>query len=304
MAHLRNRLPPTNALVTFEAVARHLSFTAAARELGVSQAATSRQVKNLEEHLAVRLLDRDHRGTRLTPAGEQLYLAVSMAFSHIAGTTDRLRRDARGTSLTVATSVAFSTYWLMPRLGDFHARHPDLELRLVTSDDEADWFADDVDIAVVFGGAMRIGVESHRLFGDEVMAVCHPDRLTGRPDRLTPADLAKEPLLHTDSKHPSWLSWQQWLAAWGIEEERRLSGPHFNSYAITLQAALDGRGIALGWRRLIARHLEDGRLVQAAVDVLVPQDGYDLVIPEASAATTATRAFRDWIVTEAKRDWS
>jgi DNA-binding transcriptional LysR family regulator len=274
MAHLRNRLPPTNALVTFEAVARHLSFTAAARELGVSQAATSRQVKNLEEHLAVRLLDRDHRGTRLT------------------------------TSLTVATSVAFSTYWLMPRLGDFHARHPDLELRLVTSDDEADWFADDVDIAVVFGGAMRIGVESHRLFGDEVMAVCHPDRLTGRPERLTPADLAKEPLLHTDSKHPSWLSWQQWLAAWGIEEERRLSGPHFNSYAITLQAALDGRGIALGWRRLIARHLEDGRLVQAAVDVLVPQDGYDLVIPEASAATTATRAFRDWIVTEAKRDWS
>lgn len=192
----------------------------------------------------------------------------------------------------------------MPRLGDFHARFPDLELRLVTSDDEADWFADDVDIAVVFGGATRVGVESRRLFGDEVMAVCHPERLAGRADRLSLEHLADEPLLHTDSKHPSWLSWQQWLATWGIESERRLPGPHFNSYAITLQAALDGRGIALGWRRLIAQHLEDGHLVQAAVEVLVPEDGYDLVIPEASAATKATRGFRDWIVAEAKWDWS
>jgi DNA-binding transcriptional LysR family regulator len=303
MSYLRGRLPPTNALVTFEAVARHLSFTAAARELGVSQAATSRQVKNLEDHLALRLFDRDRRGTRLTPAGEQLYLAVSMAFSHIAGTTDRLRRDARGTSLTVATSVAFSTFWLMPRLGDFHARHPDLELRLVTSDDEADWVADDVDIAVVFGGTTRAGVTSQQLFGDEVMAVCHPNYLAARPGPTSFDDLSDETFLHTDFKHPSWLSWQQWLAACGIEGERKLSGPHFNSYAITLQAALDGRGIALGWRRLIGPYLEDGRLVQAAVEVLVPEGGYDLVIPEAPAATKATRAFGDWILAEAARDW-
>jgi DNA-binding transcriptional LysR family regulator len=304
MSYLRRRLPPTNALVTFEAVARHLSFTDAARELGVSQAATSRQVRNLEEHLAVRLFDRGRGRTRLTPAGEQLYHAVSMAFSHIANTTDRLRRDGRGSSLTVATSVAFSTFWLMPRLGDFHARHPDLELRLVTSDHETDWFAEDVDIAVVFGGTDRLGSKSLSLFGDQVIAAGHPEYGKGRPGAMSLTDLAGEALLHTESEHPTWLSWQRWLEACGARTDRKLSGPHFNSYTITLQAALDGRGIALGWRRLIDRYLQEGRLVQVASEVLVPDGTYALVMPEASAATKAARAFRDWIVRQAEQDWT
>jgi DNA-binding transcriptional LysR family regulator len=136
------------------------------------------------------------------------------------------------------------------------------------------------------------------------MAVCHPRYLEDRPHPPTLADLADEPLLHTESEYPTWLSWRQWLEACGVTSDRKLSGPHFNSYAITLQAALDGRGIALGWRRLIDRYLQDGRLVQVSPEVLAPEDSYALVMSETAATTKAARAFRDWIVAQAERDWT
>lgn len=304
MDHLRGRLPPTNALVTFEAVARHLSFTAAARELGVSQAATSRQVRLLEDHLGVRLFQREGRRIRLTAAGEQLHPAVSMAFAHIVGTTDALRRSPRGEALTVGTSIAFSAFWLMPRLAGFQAAHPGLELRLVTSDAESDLFAEDIDVVVVFGDRPPPGSEALRLFGDQVMPVCHPDYLAGRrPALKETADLLGETLLHLDSRQPTWLTWQAWLAACGTPVTRTLPGPHFSTYTITIQAARDGRGIALGWRRLIDQHLEDGSLVPVTSARHVPQESHLLLIPHRMRQAPSVHAFRDWILTEAAGDW-
>ncbi len=304
MKSLRNRLPPTNALVTFEAVARHLGFTAAARELGVSQAATSRQVRLLEDHLGVALFNRAGKRVRLTEAGTRLQQAATMAFGHLAAMAEELRREQRPRALTVATSSAFASFWLMPRLAAFQAAHPDLEMRLATSDGEADWFADDVDAAVVFGPSGRGAAAGELLFSDQVVAVCRPGYFGTRPVPSAAAELQSEVLLQLETPHPSWLRWPDWFAHCGapLPPGGAPRGPRFNAYTITLQAALDGRGLALGWRRLIEPLLRDGRLAQVTEAVVVPEEAYRLMVPE-RRGTPGLRAFRDWILAEAQADW-
>ncbi len=304
MKSLRNRLPPTNALVTFEAVARHVSFTQAARELGVSQAATSRQVRLLEDHLGVVLFNRARKRVRLTPAGQQLLQAVAMGFGHIASVADGLRQERRGRALTVATSLAFSAFWLMPRLPAFHAAYPTLELRLSTSDSEADWYADDVDVAVVFGPQVGAGWFSEALFGDQVIAVCRPDYFGARGLPQSVAELREETLLQIESPYISWFSWPDWFARNAAPLRRDPRGPRFNNYMIAIQAALDGQGLALGWRRLIAPQLSDGRLMQVTSANVTPNNDYVLLIPETRREDRRVRAFRNWILGEARRDWS
>lgn len=304
MKSLRNRLPPTNALVTFEAVARHLSFTQAARELGVSQAATSRQVRLLEDHLGVVLLDRARKRVRLTAAGQQLLEAVAMGFGHIASVADGLRQERRGRALTVATSLAFSAFWLMPRLPAFHAANPALELRLSTSDSEADWYADDVDVAVVFGPQTVSGWHREALFGDQVIAVCRPDYFGARGLPPSVWALQEETLLQIESPYVSWFSWPDWFARNAAPLRRDPRGPRFNNYTIAIQAALDGQGLALGWRRLIAPLLRDGRLIQVTSASVTPDDAYVLLIPERAGEDRRVRAFRNWILREAREDWS
>jgi DNA-binding transcriptional LysR family regulator len=303
MNSLRTRLPPTNALVTFDAVARHLSFTQAARELGVSQAAASRQVRLLEDHLGVALFSRAKKRVRLTSAGQELHQAVAMGLGHIASTAEALRRDRTSRALTVATSLAFSAFWLMPRLPAFHAAYPALELRLSTSDAEADWYADDVDVAVVFGPNALGGWISEALFGDEVIAVCRPDYFGARGLPEAVSALREETLLQMDSPYHSWIAWPDWLARNGAPLDRPPRGPRFNNYSMAVQAALDGQGLALGWRRLITPQLREGRLAQVTAGRVRPPDAYVLLIQERGSQDRRVGAFRDWILGEARRDW-
>lgn len=302
MEALRSRLPPTNALVTFEAVARYLSFTQAARELGVSQAATSRQVRLLEEHLGVVLFNRARKRVRLTPAGQQLLEAVAMGLGHIATTANGLRRERHDRALTVATSLSFSAFWLMPRLPAFHAAYPEMELRLSTSNSERDWFADDVDVAVVFGTDGGSGWRAEALFGDRVIAVCRPDYFGARGLPQSVMELPEETLIQIESPYVSWLSWPDWLARNAVALRRSLRGPRFTNYTIAIQAALDGQGVTLGWRRLIAPHLLDGRLIQVTKASVTPDDAYVLMIPDHAGHDRRISAFRQWVLGEAKQD--
>lgn len=301
MSDLRSRLPSPGALIAFEAVARRLSFTRAAGELGISQAAVSRQVRILEDHLGgVLLLNRSRRQVRLTPAGEQLFDSVAMGLNHIAGVADTLRRSQRDRSLTVATSIAFSTFWLIRHLARFHNAHPQIEVRLITSDAQADWHHDDVDAAVVYGRGDAPGARAYRLFSDEIIAVAHPDLFAGRSPGV--ADLAEAPLLHQDSPHETWLTWPQWLRRNGAAAPAQLRGPRFTNHPIVMQAARDGHGVALGWRHLIAPDLAGGDLVRVTDGVVVPDEAYFLLVPDRLVDDRKVRAFRDWIVTEIARD--
>lgn len=302
MRGLRYRLPPPNSLVTFEAVARHLGFTAAARELGVSQAATSRQIRNLESYLELKLFRRLGRGVELTRAGTELYGAVGMGLGHIASTVESLRRQRDTSYLTVASTVAFSSLWLMPRLGRFHAAHPDCELRLVSSDRDSDWRADDTDILLVYGTGSWPGFRARRLFDEEIFAVAAPGYFSERSMPDSVAALANESLLHTEAAESSWLTWRDWFARVGVKAARGLGGPLFSTYTLTILAALEGRGLALGWRRLLTRELDDGRLIAVTDAMVVPDEGYHVLIANRLEADPRAAAFRDWILREARQE--
>jgi DNA-binding transcriptional LysR family regulator len=300
MEYLRRRLPPPARLMTFEAVARHLSFTRAARELCVSQAATSRQIRLLEDQLGCLLFTREYRGIRLTGAGEQLYRAVHLGFSHMAEAFEALTRGEGRGGFTLAASLAFTTFWLMPRMSELDADHPLQDHRLLTSDADPDWGDPDLQAAIVFGAEPREGFRVEPLFRDRIFAVCRPGYFANRDGPPALVDLLQERLLHLDSERESWESWQSWFRGLGVNPPEDRPGPHFNNYPILLQAAQAGKGIALGWWRLISPLVEAGLLEPVLQQAFHPVQPYCLVTREGTSPSPAAAAFREWILGEAE----
>jgi len=221
MVILRNRLPPANSLVTFEAAARHLNFTRAAAELSVTQAAVSRQVQLLEDNLGQRLFERQPRGLLLTAAGERLFAAVTMGLGHIATTAADLRRVRREGELTVSTSVTFANYWLMSRVAKFRAAHPEIQLRLVASAPVRDLTASGIDLAVRYGRGRWAGAEALHLLDNHVFPVCAPAYMARRRPLQSVTDLLEETLLHLVEFDRNWVSWEAWLEALGVSAPPR-----------------------------------------------------------------------------------
>jgi len=293
---VRRRLPPLNALRAYEAAARHLSFTRAADELFVTQAAVSHQVKALEEHLGIRLFRRLNRALLLTEEGQSYLPAVSQALDLIDDATRRLRRaDERGT-LTVSALPSFAARWLVPRLGRFFAAHPDIDVRIAPSPALVDFERDDVDLAVRYGKGRYPGLRTHHLFGEEMFPVCSPALMEGDHPLREPRDLRPHTLLHDDDHEP----WRRWLHAAGVEDrvdpER---GPVFTDGSLMVQAAIAGQGVALARSVLAADGLAAGCLVRPFALSLPAEQAYYLVCPETTAERPKIVAFRDWLLAEA-----
>lgn len=301
MRSLRKRLPPLGTLLAFEAAARHLSFTLAAGELGVSQAAVSRQIRSLEDHLETPLFRRLHREVRLTLEGERLQAAVTMSLGHIAETTDTLRRQSGPGAVSVCTTIAFSAFWLMPRIERFREVRPDIELKLIAAEHLVDLAAEGIDLGVRYGDGLWPDVTAELLFRDEVFPICSPAYLEAHPGIDSPADLVTNRLLHQDVTDPSWLSWEAWLSQHGVALPRSLPGPSFNNYVIVLQAAQAGQGIALGWGRFVEPLLESGTLVPVLPTRLRTKHAFHLVSPRRDTPNAEALAFRDWLLAEAER---
>lgn len=291
---MSRRLPPLNALRAFEAAARHLSFSRAADELNVTHAAVSHQIKALEEHFGVKLFRRLTRAVRLTDAGQALLPVLRDAFDAIAETAERLRaRDESGT-LTVATTPAFATRWLVPRLGRFYAAQPDIDVRLSPSMELVDFARDDVDIAVRFGRGDWPGVVAELLMCLDMYPVCSPDLCDRAHPLREPGDLRHVTLLHDDLRE----DWQRWLVAAGVAGLDLSRGPTFSETTALLQAAVAGLGVAVGHSALVADDLAAGRLVRP-FDITVATDvGFYVVCPGATAARPKVKAFRDWLFAE------
>jgi LysR family glycine cleavage system transcriptional activator len=300
MAILRNRLPPANSLVTFEAAARHLNFTRAAEELMVTQAAVSRQVQLLEDNLGAALFERRPRGLTLTAAGQRLYAAVTMGLGHIATTAADLRRVRREGELTVSTSVTFANYWLMSRVAKFRAAHPDIQLRLVASAPVRDLTASGIDLAVRYGRGNWAGVEALHLLDNHVFPVCAPRYMARRRPLQSVTDLLEETLLHLVEFDRNWVSWESWLAAMGVTAPARGPSLEFDNYLVLTQAVLDGQGIALGGGRLAEDFLARGVLIRPIEAMLRSEQSFYLLIPTDQPLSPQARAFRDWILVEAK----
>lgn len=293
---MARRLPPLNALRAFEAAARHLSFTKAADELNVTQAAISHQVKALEERLGMALFRRLNRALLLTDAGQSYLPPLREAFDQMAGATERLRaRDARR-ALTVTTLPSIAAKWLVPRLGRFRHAHPDIDVRIDASLHLTDFARENVDVALRYGRGKWDGMRADRLMTENFFPVCTPALLEGEHRLRKPSDLLHHTLLHDDSR----TDWAMWFLAAGIVGGDPTRGPAFTDSSLVLQAAVDGQGVALGRSALAAADLEAGRLVKP-FDISLPAVfAYYLVCPEATADHPKIASFRSWLLAEAK----
>ncbi len=298
------RLPSLNALRAFEAAARHLSLTEAARELHVTPAAVSHQVRALEADLGVSLLRRVKGAFVLTETAQTALPVLRAGFDQIAEAVRRLRADEARHFLTISVGPTFAATWLVRRLGRFKAAFPEIDVRLQTTDQVADFARDGVDIGIRFGAGDYPGLQAVRLFDEEIYPVCSPGLLERGPPLDSPADLAGHNLLHvewtwalTKGKGET-LDWQLWLRAAGAEKVDALRGPRFSHANLALQAAIEGQGLALGSESLARDDLAAGRLVRP-FDVVLPMNfAYYLIYPEETAALPKIANFRHWILTE------
>lgn len=299
MANYRAKLPPVNSLVAFEAAARHLNFTHAAKELRVTQAAVSRQVSILEDHLGFSVFNRLSRGLALTGEGLRLQRAVTLGLEHIANAVADLRRRRGTDELTVATSVTFANYWLMSRLAKFRAANPDIDLRLVASAPVRDLTAAGIDLAIRYGSGHWRDIEAVHLLDNEVFPVCAPAYLERCGPLNTASDLLDKTLLHLDEYDHNWVTWEQWLKSVGINSQPTGNSISFDNYMVLVQAALNGEGIALGGGRLADDFLAGGALVRPIGATLRSDRSFHLLIPSDVPMSPQAARFKDWILHEA-----
>ncbi len=294
------RLPPLNSLRAFEAAARHLSFTLAAAELNVTQAAVSHQIKLLEERLGMPLFRRLNRALLLTDAGQTLYPAMSNALDVMATAIDRLHRHDKSGELTITTMDSFAATWLVPRLAKFQKMHHDIDIRITTSDMTVDFSRENVDLAIRYGNGDWPGVFVEPLMAEEMFPVCAPSLLQSGPPLKTPADLKHHMLLHDDMR----VDWRMWLMAAGepeIDTTRGLSYQHSN---LVVQAAEQGDGVALARSVLVSNSLATGKLVKPFDLALPVTYAYYVVCPHGNENRPKIREFRNWLAAMANADTS
>lgn len=282
---------PLNALRAFEASARHRSFTKAAQELCVTQAAVSHHVKALEERLGARLFHRSPRGLMLSDEGVALVPALSESFDRIGRLLERFEGGQIREVLSVGAVGTFALGWLMPRLATFREAHPFVDLRLLTNNNKVDLAAEGLDATVLFGDGSWHGAEAERLFDAPLSPLCTPQIAARLRD---PRDLAGETLLRSYRVQ----DWPAWFAAAGQRDAVEARGPVFDASLTMVLAALQGEGIALAPPAMFARELSEGRLVQPFA-VGVSTGAYWLVTLKYKPPTRAFAAFRDWIRREA-----
>jgi LysR family glycine cleavage system transcriptional activator len=294
------RLPSLNGLRAFEAAARHLSFTLAAAELNVTQTAISHQIRRLEQELGVRLFERHNRALALTADGRDYLPEVRAAFYGLRVATDRLARRDTGRGLTVSTLASFAAKWLLPRLADFQDQHPDIAVRLTSSTALADFRHDGVDAAIRYGRGQWPGLRADWLMADELFPVCSPALLDGPRPLRQPQDLRHHMLLHTTIGSGD--DWRLWLTAAGLPLDL-LEGPglSFDLTLMTVQAAIDGLGVAIGRTTYVETDIAAGRLVVPFAIRLPADAGFYLVTPEERPDTPKLKAFRAWLVASATR---
>src|SRR5882762_11235625 len=245
---MANRSPPLPSLdffKGFEAAARHLSFTRAAEELSVTQSAISRQIQALEERLGVALFLRRNRGLALTEAGQQMYRAADIALRTLREAADRIAPGNTQKMVTVTSSMALCSLWLIPRLSGFRRLHPDVDVRISANNQLLDLDRERIDLAIRYCPSRAAPAGSVRLFGEEILPVCSPALLRDRNRPLkSPQDLRHHVLLHYDEpqRPVPWLTWNVWLESAGVPDLEPADSLRFNHYDQTIGAALGGQG--------------------------------------------------------------
>lgn len=294
---MRRKIPSTTALISFEAAARHESFTKAAQELSLTQGAICRQIASLEAFLSVELFRRSKRGVKLTEAGLSYSRRIATQLDAVERDTLSIMGQQGANVIELAVVPTFGTQWLLPRLKDFQQQHPDVTVNL-TNRTRPFLFADtDFDAAIYFGDADWSGTTSYRLMGENPVPVCSPNLLNTHKI-LSASALAELPLLQQTTRP---YAWRQWFNAQEMSVPRDMTGPRYELFSMLAQAAMHDMGVALIPPFLIQRELTEQRLVIAHPATLPSTKAYHLMIPERKIESASLQAFRDWLIQQARR---
>lgn len=280
-------------------IGRRGSLTAAAQELGLTQPAVSYQMRQLEEQLATRLLIRQHRGVELTPEGRRLFDLVSQQVGEIDRLSDDFKARKRPT-VRLHTDYAFSSLWLIPRMQDFRARHPDINIQIAASQNPRRQNTGDDDVLVIFGTHVEAGSNATLILPEKVRPVCAPGFLDALPENAVPEQLVTSKLIHLESSWASaWHDWPSYFAGIGV---KRKSGEEkgdisFNTYSLVVQSAITHQGLALGWAGLVDDLVESGALVGVGPTLEAPNRGYWLV--DSKDRKSASGKLVEWLLEQA-----
>ncbi len=298
------RLPPLNALKAFEATARRLSVSQAARDLGVTPGAVSQQIRVLEDHAGGPLFRREGGAMALTDLGLTLQPILRDAFEQLARAADVIYGPTRRQSLSISVPPSFAVKWLVPRMAGFTAAHPDIEAWISADMQLADVAGGRVDVAVRYGRGDYPGVRSDLLLEAGVIPVCSPSLLTGPQPLSRPADLAHHALIHVrrstmEEPRPDWPTW---LRSQGLSDIPSDVGLRFDQTAFAIDAAAYGRGVALAPRAFVAADLASGRLVAPFADGYLPTDMAYHLLTRRQGGRPEARIFIAWLRDQAAHE--
>lgn len=303
MTRQDDRLPSLDLIRSFESAARHLSFTRAAAELFVTQSAVSRSIRSLEAHLGVPLFQRRHRALALTDAGQTLYRAAVDAIERLRDAHRAIRRREVDRLVTVSTTFSFASMWLVPRLRQFHERHPDVEIRIAADNRLLDLAREDIDVAIRYCAPNAVPAGTTKLFGEHVFPVCSPSLLRGKHPLRRPQDLSRSVLLHFDdpARQWPWLQWSVWFEVMQLKDITPRAVLRFSEYDHVIQAALDGQGVALGRSPLLRRLIKRRRLVAPFEGSAATSRAYFVLTAPAAQVRPPVRDFVAWLVRSVKQ---
>ena len=277
-----------------------LSFTRAAAELGVSQPAVSLAIRQLERAIGQALFLRQHRAIRLTDAGERLYNEVSISFERILKTAREINRELSLALVTLSISTAFANYWVMPRLTRLHSAHPGIDLRLQVIDRDLDLEHENVSLGIRRGRGNWPGYRSASIAREELLAVASPSYLARHGAPYSIEDMTRHQFIHLEEPFRPRPRWRDWFEAFGADFVDKGEGLRLNDYALVIQAAMAGEGIAMGWR-----HVTDSLIKKRLLVPVLPQswktgEEFHLIWSDRTQLSDSAQQVRDWIIEEAR----
>lgn len=283
-------------LLVFEAAARTGSFTRAAQELNVQQPAVSASIKQLEASLGTALFARAHRSVTLTQAGERLFTDVSAAFGRIHQTAAMLSQRSAQRHVTLSASTAFAHYWMVPRLAEFHAAQPDIDLRLQTSEREPDIDAEGISLAIRRGHGSWPGCQSHLIAPEVIMPIASPRVMASAINLATVANLLNQSLIHLEEPIRDRPGWADFFQFWNVPYTEPRTGLRLNDYALVLQAAIAGEGFAFGWQHVTTDLISRGLLASRSEWAWETGAGFYLVWSATTPLSPQAEHVRDWLI--------
>lgn len=288
-------LPPLATLIAFEAAGRHLSFTKAAAELHLTQAAVSKQIRALERDLGVALFSRSHRAVQLTAEGREYLHTVVTALTHLQHATREIKSEPAGGRLRIAADHSVAALILMPRLKRLFALQPRTSLHLVVSNSASRMLAEEVDLAILHGEGHWTQHELELLHDEVVFPVCSPDYLARQGPIETPADLARARLIELDDDNWTWINWRVWLTEHDVSLALAGRALAISTYPLVVEAARQGHGVALGWQGHVDDDLASGALVRPLAAEVKTRFGYYFAWPKSRPLSAEAAGFRAWV---------